>query len=468
MHVDRSIQILFAAVLVVYLALVSREIRAGDRTVHSRGVLYAVTAPNMGWDDPMNRNAWDEFIALVHPSASAQSRAESRPEWLRWKNKCEAQLLNSCRRMTSTSDPSRRADASSAEIPRQVLLDFKKAKMGGKDTAFVTSFLRSAELASVLFNDEAADSIRRNNLGRRSYLDLAIRQLDAAGSVGADRRLPSTTFQNGSEIVKLVWEIVPARGQVVLFNQSAMPTQAGSNQLLPVPFWLSRYALDPDTRKACPSTLLPYGSPEQPTVAPLRCFYSFKIHGKGCSTLSDDVIKVWCAPPAASQTFYAVLVAFHVMKLVSSNPNWIWMTYYWTRDINNAETGADGPWAAPWNHFHEYNTTAIREEAPAGHDICFNPYLEGPKENGLKANCLSCHSFSAYSPAPGKPSVGVELGSRYPFPLDERAREERSYFLGSVQTAFLWSISTNQDTESTDLLASFQSELEIAMLDQVR
>jgi hypothetical protein len=422
----------------------------------------------MGRDDPMKSNAWDEFTALVHPSASVQSRVESRPEWLRWKNKCEAQLLNSCRSMTRTSDHKRRADASSAEIPRQVLLDFKKARMDGKDSDFVASFLRSGELASVLFNDEAADSIRRNNLGRRSHLDLAIHQLDAAGSAGADRRLPSTTFENGSEVVKLVWEIVPARGQVVLFNQSAIPSQAGSNQLLPVPFWLSRYALDPDTRKACPSTLLPYGSPELPTVVPIRCFYWFRIQGKGCTTLSEDVIKVWCAPAAANQTFYAVLVAFHVMKLLSTNPTWIWMTYYWTRDNNDAETGTDGAWAAPWNHFHECTTTAIREEAPAGHDVCFNPYLEGTKENGLKANCLSCHSFSAYSPAPGKPSIGVELGSRYPFPLDEREKAERSYFLGSVQTGFLWSISTNQDAESTDLMAAFQSELEIAMLDQVR
>lgn len=330
-------------------------------------------------------------------------------------------------------------------------------------------YLQAPQLASVLFNCEAAASVRRNSLGQKSMLDLTVTQLNAKGSKGADRHLPEGTFEVGSEIVKLVWEILPATQQFALFDPENVPIEAGTNQLFRVPSWLSRYSLDPDTSKSCPAALPPYGSPDQPVPVPINCFYWFKVRGAdNCESLSKEVIQVWCQAPIENEDFYAVLVAFHVMKLVATNPNWIWMTYYWTRNDNDAETGSGVKWAAPWRHFHEFSTTAIREEAPVGHKICFNPYLEGTDFNGVKANCLSCHTFSAYSPTASKVNDGTKRGAIYPYALSQRQSDERKYFAGSVQTGFVWSISTNQDLTTAALLTSFQTAIATAILDQPR
>jgi hypothetical protein len=443
----------------LYPAINAAEVRFGDggAAAHSVG-----TAP-----DAEDRFAWDEFTSLVHPSVENRSKISVDPEWVKWKNKCEAGLTNSCQIIAPRLDSNVRVDAASAGIPRQVLLDFGDSKTKDEETAFVQAYLQVPQLASVLFNPEAAASIRRSNLGQRSMLDLAIGQLDADAITGADRRLPTGSFSLGSEIVKLVWEIVPATQDLALFDPENVPLEPGINQLFHVPSWLARYVIDPDNNKPCPLILPQYGSPDKPVKVPINCFYWFKVHGaETCDSLSSEVVQVWCQPPLENQDFYAVLVAFHVMKLVATNPNWIWMTYYWTRNANDGETANRIKWAAPWNHFHEYSTTAIREEAPSGHQICFNPYLEGTDPNGVKANCLSCHSFSAYSPASSKMPDGTKLGATYPYPLSRRKWDENQYFAGSIQTALVWSISTNQDSTTQALLNSFESALASAILNQ--
>lgn len=240
------------------------------------------------------------------------------------------------------------------------------------------------------------------------------------------------------------------------------------DSLFRVPAWLARYIVDPDRKKSCPGTLPPYGTPSKPEIVPINCFYWFKVRGiDSCDSLSAEVLQVWCHSPLRKEEFYAVLVAFHVMKLVATNPNWIWMTYYWTRKPNDGETESGTAWKAPWNHFHQYSTTAIREAGPSAHQICSNPYLEGSGPSGLKANCLSCHSFAAYSPTSSKQPAGVKLGFRFPYPLSQRAHDEEDYFAGSVQTALVWSISDNQDSDTLALLNLFESAVAKVIVDQV-
>jgi hypothetical protein len=287
-----------------------------------------------------------------------------------------------------------------------------------------------------------------------SALDLVIQQLDTQNLSGADRRLPARTFAFGSEIVKLIWEIIPDNGKAALrlYDPVSPPVLSGSLQLLPISGWQARYRIDPDKHMPCPSPpkLPPYGSAQSDVPIPINCFYWFSINKNGnngdpCSDLSQDIKVVWCKAATKQQGFLVFLVGFHVMKFTPGSPDWIWSTYYWTRERNQMDNGRD--WNAPWDHFHQMTTTAIRENA-GDHAISYSPYLEGQDNNGLKANCLSCHSFAAYAPSVDKVGSGTEHGREYPYPRAKRLLNEQDYFRDAVQTSFVWSISTSQNKPS--------------------
>src|SRR5580704_1565770 len=253
-----------------------------------RQLAVATTAPansgGMTALDAEDRFTWDEFTSLAHPSIQGQPKTNVGPEWLKWKDKCEAGLSNSCQ-SGSSRNSTVGIDAASAEFPRQILLDFANSRRKHVDTAFAQAYATMPQLASVLFNPEAAASIRRSNLGQRSTLDLAIEQLDAGKLAGHDRRLPAGTFELGSEIVKLVWEIVPVKQQLRLYDPDNIPVDKG-NSLFRVPAWLSRYVIDPDPNKSCSAPLPPYGTPSDPGRVSINCFYWFKVQGSdSCDSL---------------------------------------------------------------------------------------------------------------------------------------------------------------------------------------
>lgn len=469
----------FSATCVVLAAFVLLPHDYGvirDGTYGKSGIADSTNAP-AAYDDqdvskaPEDRFAWDEFASLVHPASESP---EQKPEWVRWYNKCHAGLTGACppdyssegcSKTSSEECPRIPADRSAAEIPRQVISDFNKLGAPDKQSRFLEKFGRAPELDSVLFNSVAADSIRRSNLGRRSSLDLTISQLDNQNISGANRHLPAGTFAFGSEIVKLIWEIIPDDGKIALpvYDPSNPSIPTGALQLRMQDEWKTRYKIDTNLDHSCPDVV----SADAETV-PLRCFYAFPIHtSQSCFDLSQDIRFVWCRAAVEDQNFLVFLVGFHIMKLTPANPDWVWSTYYWTRETNDNERGQGAKkWHAPWNHFHQVSTTAIRENA-GDHAICYNPYLEGRETNGLKANCLSCHNFAAYAPNADKLDSGTEHGEEYPYPKKKRLQDEQEYFRGAVQTSFIWSISTSQSNPGGGQgPASFQNKLEKTLHEQ--
>lgn len=438
------------SVLVGISFLVLASGRTGTARAEHSPLLPVASVEFDAQQDPEDGFAWDEFAALVHPSSARQYKGSEPPVWVSWYNKCEAGLTDACRPSSPDGKSDEPADRSAAEIPRQLLADFNRIGTDAERVRFVDDFEQSSQLDSVLFNPVAADSIRRSDLGRANSLDLAIRELDLQNLSGADRRLPAGTFALGSEVVKLIWEIIPANGreQLRLYDPMSPQILEGSLQLLPTVSWLARYKIDTRSDIPCPESahVPPYGSPTMTQTLPINCFYWFPIHAtptdKSCSHLSPDIETLWCSPALKGREFLVFLVGFHVMKLTPGSPDWIWSTYYWTRETNEKESGHD--WNAPWNHFHQVTTTAIRENA-GDHAICYNPYLEGHQTNGLKANCLSCHSFAAYAADTEKDDTGTKHGGEYPYPKAKRLHDEQNYFRGAVQTSFIWSISTSQN-----------------------
>jgi hypothetical protein len=395
----------------------------------------AEKAKDAGPLSPEDNFAWDEFAALVHPTDAPGTRP---PEWLAWYTKCEAGLSDTCENPVQVPQKIP-ADQAAAEFPRQLIGDPKIISEGVFD--------------SVLYNPVAADSMRRSNLGTASSLDLVIQQLDMQNLSGADRRMPAGTFALGSEIVKLIWEVITddKEDTLSLYDPVNPPVNSDSPRLLPMSAWKTNYTLARDKTgridrtTPCVEPLTPYGTEDVPQTVPINCFYSFTVQKGSCPHFSHDVQLALSCGPGMKASFLVFLVGFHVMKLTPGNPDWVWSTYYWTRETNDNEKGKKRTgWNAPWNHFHQMTTTAIRENA-GDHAVCYNPYLEGQDTNGLKANCLSCHSFAAYATNTQKVVSGTANGKKYPYPRATRLQDEQEYFRGAVQTSFVWSISTSQN-----------------------
>jgi hypothetical protein len=408
---------------------------ASDKT---KPVLSGAGKPNDGEAalpvSPEDNFAWDEFAALVHPS---DAPGTTPPEWLAWYTKCAAGLSAACE--TPARKPSNLpVDQAAVEFPRQLVDDPK--------------IISEGVFNSVLYNPVAAHSIRRSSLGTASSLDLIIEQLDTQNLSGADRRLPPGTFVLGSEIVKLIWEVITddPEDTLNLYDPKDPPIDSTFPHLLGMSAWPARYTIARDKagridRTPCVEPLHPYGTEDVPQTVPINCFYSFAIQKDSCSYFRQEVQRALSCGPSMRENFLVFLVGFHIMKLTPGNPDWIWSTYYWTRETNENERGKNRTgWNAPWNHFHQMTTTAIRENA-GDHAVCYNPYLEGQQTNGLKANCLSCHSFAAYAANEEKEEPGVANGKKYPYPRAMRLQDELDYFRSAVQTSFVWSISTNQN-----------------------
>lgn len=411
--------------------------------------------------DDETQFAWNEYESLVHPQNS-----DNPPVWVNWFSKCDAGLTASCGQSGAKARAHMRTDAAAAEIPRQVAIDFASAQSSNKQNTFVAKFARAPQLASVLFDPNASHSIQKHHLGESNALNAAIHFLDQQHLKGSSRELPTDTFTIDSEIVKLMWRVIPAsdKAKLNVYLENVTLTEGDYNRLPSETDWGTAYHIDPDPKKSCPATLPSLGIPGHPAVpatpVPISCFYSFPIRGgEGCAGLGPDVRGLWCQPEFKQQPYYAVLVGFHVMKLTQDHPEWMWMTFYWTRETNETETPTANKWPAPWNRFHVATTTKIRELASAGHQICSNPYLEGSEINGLKDNCLSCHSFAAYSPTESKKDSGVGYGDSYPYTLKQRKKDENCYFDGAVQTSFAWSISTNQDPSTNQVIEKFRQQL---------
>jgi hypothetical protein len=422
----------------------------------------------MSVSDPEDQAAWAEFVSLVHPLADG-APVSTPPSWETWKGKCAAGLIGACLNQPTSIKSDMGVDAATAEIPRQVLADFGAAKEKKRKSEVVKRFAKAPQLGSVLFDEAAVTAIGRGSFGKADALKAAIAQLDGEKATGADRHLPTGSFDPGSEVIKLVWEVVSADSpELTVYNPSKPAIEQNGLQLYPLQAWPTFYSIDPDTQKPCNKVLPPYGDQHNKQTISINCFYWFDIRGgDGCKGLSIDVAKLWCTPAFKQEVFYSILVGFHVMKLTPKYPNWTWMTFYWTRDTNDAENPGKLKWSPPWNRFHLESTAAIREQATGHHRICYNPYLEGTFDRGLTANCLSCHSFAAYAPDVSKLSDGTEDGEKYPYPLAQRASDEQKYFQGAVQTSFIWSISTTQNPQTAGLLTVFENAVEEELLHEL-
>jgi hypothetical protein len=394
--------------------------------------------------------AWKEFEALTHASDSSVNRVD--PEWKSWLTRCESGLKLFCDdehfalQTINVHSPVLSPEIRALDIPTQTLATSQLHDSG--EGTFSASNPDIPELSSILFNPLASQALKQAQLGEESILKLAVEHADREHKTGIERALREETFPAGSTIVKLIWYVIPSNQNegvpVKLYSlkDAKVDTSAKVPETLnKIRDWKSRYFVYQENGSVkCPDLTL---SKDASTRIPASCFYHFSIPA---SSPHDSKNKDIVQPKAGmQQPAVALLVGFHVMTLTAGNPNWMWMTFYWT-----PETTSDAGWRSPWDHYQMKSTAAIREEEKQEHRYCFNPYLEGTNPRGLHANCLSCHRLAAYSSSPSQDPTFAQ-GNNVLAPEEyesaaQRRKEQVEYFQHSVQTQFIWSIADNQST----------------------
>jgi hypothetical protein len=242
----------------------------------------------------------------------------------------------------------------------------------------------------------------------------------------------------------------------------------------------SAIALDLDTRVPCTvkSILtMPTESvlPSTPGV-PIRCFHYIYVPGAVRATKGASAGNGHKPIEVPEPENFVILMGFHL--IVDDVAQWTWSTFWWTPQPDVDGLDADRPAtldrSAPWKFF---SMAATRSSShPGDHNAVpqnvFNPYIEGPINNGLISNCLYCHRraifressqpYISHAVRTGAPprcayTRPAEPSSTCPIVtwLDrDNMNDPASYlkedpnFANSVQTHFLWSLAVHQDPKS--------------------
>jgi hypothetical protein len=423
---------------------------AGEYPAKATGSIYA---------DAEDRSAFLLFATLTH--ATSDKADTPTPDWDAWSTKADVGLPDDGAGIKSSD--SQHAGLIAMEFPTQIVSSFVQKSSAefsekGREHGLIENYAQAPQLASVLFNPQAAKSVVNNMLYSAPTFQNLIVALNHQMLFGADRHLPGGSFAEGSIAIKLIWEIVPKQHKRLLrFYDPAHPYYFDSTQQqLQYPLgWKTKYVLDVDhPTEPCPLQLQS-DDPDKPAqLIPIKCLYAIPI-AKGdtqaLKELSGDSLELLGGAEEVNYgDVYAVLVGVHIMRLTRERPQWEWMTFYWT----NTDNGQG--WKSPWRFFNMMSTDALRDEAYKGHQYCYSPYLEGYKD-GVNANCLNCHRLAAY----GQENLlakALDLAKGDPTPDQRRALEE-DYFTNAVQTGFIWSLSTSQPGPETEAHKRFAREL---------
>lgn len=271
-----------------------------------------------------------------------------------------------------------------------------------------------SNLASVLFNGAAFNSLKR---AARSWGEGHLKAKIAPGSILAKaiwERVPMNP-QGTSSLGNADFYIYRPAGSCYSSNCTKTALDDGDFQ----DFALStEVASDAEACAAgAPLQIRSDGllekSPDRPKISPF-CFHAYlltadkaRIHEAHLDRLSAPLLEKCNGRPC-----YFVLVGIHFMVRLSPDDPlyrdyapWLFMTFWWTGRDNGKNF--DAPWS-----YYQMNVTQVAREGPdvpiTAPNICYNPYLEGPRPNGAISNCVSCHRFARVLPSKDDVSLIAE------------------------------------------------------------
>ncbi|HET9282325.1 MAG TPA: hypothetical protein VFR24_10225 [Candidatus Angelobacter sp.] len=423
-------------------------------------------------------HAWDLFAGLTRESIMAKEL----PIWDTWYTKCDLGLAD-CGTKFLEEKLNLHRSLRNFEVPVQSLEELQSLSLGPGEQSFAAQSSSDAfqkrirafairtrthpQFASVLFNREAADAIRKQCLyaheGNLSAATSSCPSLPATGKI--------KEFRRGAVALKTFWQLVIADangiGQLETWKQELWNNIQQPNDNNIDRFRTSTVRVDTKSTAECENR--DYGDDE---VVPLKCFYAIQL-------TQEDVDALNASPPrlvAISDTGiipgnYLVLVAVHVTT--KEIPDWVWATFWWDNHGISDPRAAERPKTIKprWSHFLMETTLSGTTplETDGGPKICFNPYLETPLRNGAISNCLQCHSKAAYGPPSRISAYDLGVLGRDGKTLASGKAPDPHYFDNRVQTDFIWSIANSLNSNDIQpLMHLFQQNLHDLQLQELQ
>ncbi len=397
----------------------------------------------------MRAHAWDILGGLV---------AGADPIWDTWYTKCDLYLeVDKCGSGLKQKTPSPRRLLRSLEIPAQSLNSLESLAPDSQAQAvpsgtyrealakFIADFRAKPQVASVLFDQEAADHITNNCLFPDDNVGQHRKPSDCPPIPIAPGKV--ATFPKASVVIKAIWAIVgPDQTEITVFSPelwNEIHSAARTSENNPYNFRESM-TIDLSPGKPCP------GDKIEDKSVPLNCFYHTEpLTKEDLDTIPRGIVHLgsvnnWKVGNSL------VLLGLHVTT--KEIGDWVWATFWWNKRVTSDWHGNGRPntlRSAPWNRYLTDTTLSGMTpfEQDGGPKICFNPFLETDAniQHGIISNCLQCHSKAAFGSVPQVDPYKLGVLDRDGQRLASGDHPVPEYFDTMVSTDFIWSIADAQN-----------------------
>jgi hypothetical protein len=362
---------------------------------------------------PMRRHAWMVFAGMTQPVA------DGRPRWETWFTVDEVfdpTYVPATPRLRPFRQPTQLRRPSGDRSP---------------DAADESS------LSYILFNAASREFIQSNRLYNKTVLT----QMNSAFAPTAaieSRKIPD--FPRESMATKSIWWVVKKNGvtPVPIWDPIAL-TSIPPGVVRPSQSWTRVVGIDPSRGNIAPSetATLQFDSRSWPNshVVSLSKLYGFRIDSAAVAA-TVNANKQTNAPDAEVGDSVVLMALHYTTKEI---PQWMWATVWWHDRPDQGRFAADRPpqVRGVWRNYlmnttYSMDTPVERDGSPP---ICFNPWLEAKRTDGIVSNCMGCHQQSVWPTPDPSTFVRVIRGTLWP-----SNQMNAPLYAGSMRLDFLWSV----------------------------
>jgi len=362
----------------------------------------------------MRRHGWMVFAGLTQPARPNEANSEA--VWETWYQSGDV----------FASDGA----SPQAVKKRRVFTPLRQSQVAGAGPQAAGQSIASF----TLFNQETKDHIRTNRYQMAQTMD----ELNAewsAGTAAKDRKIKD--FPRPAMSLKTTWWVVKRNQKTGMYIWDEKPeANPAANQ--PAPTWKRAVVVDP-IRDQIPAgekmsiSIRGKNFLNSPVVS-LKSFYYFVATNEDLPSLNNVQVGTGEDPNLGNVEAgdFLVLVAMHYTT--KEIPNWVWATFWWHDQPNQAPYGENRPddtvLKGVWRNYKM--DVALDMTNPTETDgkpnAIFNPWLEARFGNGVHSNCMTCHQLATW------PRSDFTPITRGPLPNDA------ARFKNTTKTDFLWSL----------------------------
>jgi hypothetical protein len=423
-----------------------------------------------GRPEDIRLHAWHLLEQLTQYDGVGQY---ARPIWENWYTKCsELQLSNSCSEIVPVG--------SDTTVEQGKIFD-PTAPEPAKE---LPATKKQGQFSTVFYSPDIAKWILDNHLNDSKTLLAMFAQRKSANQTASATTSIAPIAPETSIVVKEIWEGVnpSASGSNSWTITYYDPSEFSSDQItLPlVSVWKHRINLITlsatgalDTHAPCVKPRSAFHSDDLNGPIAANCFV-FRYEPEHCFKLLPSHAPKPGTNAELQPDRPCLFVLMGVQIMTRENlENWTWNTYWWgaiPRTYRGKDKSVGRPQSVGAGFQNFFMDTLLSKDGDPSVQgpfaAVFNPYLEGPTPMGRRSNCLACHYKASYIPQNTNSQSRCQVESRGPrngltnvtrliadsslgtdcspqllsHPVDNQCR---------LRTSFLWSLTTNQDCDST-------------------